>query len=76
MSGITVNTVAPGATATDFSGGRMRDNPEANKQVAGMAALGRVGQPEDIGLMIAALLSDDNCWANGQRIDVSGGAGL
>lgn len=74
--GITVNTVAPGAIATDFSGGMVRDNPEVNKQVAGMAALGRVGQPEDIGPMIAALLSDDNRWVNGQRIEVSGGAGL
>ena len=28
---ITVNTVAPGAIATDFSGGMVRDNPEVNK---------------------------------------------
>ena len=71
--GIAVNTVAPGAIATDFSGGMVRDNPEINKQVAGVTALGRVGQPEDIGPMIAALLSDDNRWINGQRIEVSGG---
>ena len=71
--GITVNTVAPGAIATDFSGGMVRDNPEINKQVANATALGRVGQPEDIGPMIAALLSDDNRWINGQRIEVSGG---
>ena len=71
--GITANTVAPGAIATDFSGGIVRDNPEVNKMVASFTALGRVGQPEDIGPMIASLLSDENRWVNGQRIEVSGG---
>jgi NAD(P)-dependent dehydrogenase (short-subunit alcohol dehydrogenase family) len=71
--GIAVNTVAPGAIATDFSGGMVRDNPEVNKMVASVTALGRVGQPEDIGPMIAALLSEDNRWINAQRIEVSGG---
>lgn len=74
--GIVVNTVAPGAIETDFSGGMVRDNPEVNRQVANMTALGRVGQPDDIGPMIAALLSDDNRWVNGQRIEVSGGMAL
>jgi NAD(P)-dependent dehydrogenase (short-subunit alcohol dehydrogenase family) len=74
--GIAVNTVAPGAIATDFSGGMVRDNPEVNRQVAGMTALGRVGQPDDIGPMIASLLSEDNRWVNGQRIEVSGGMAL
>jgi NAD(P)-dependent dehydrogenase (short-subunit alcohol dehydrogenase family) len=73
---IAVNTVAPGAIATDFSGGMVRDNPEVNKQVAEMTALGRAGQPDDIGPMIAALLSDDNRWINAQRIEVSGGMAL
>ena len=71
--GIAVNTVAPGAIATDFSGGMVRDNPDIGKRVAGMTALGRVGQPDDIGAMIASLLSEDNRWVNGQRIEVSGG---
>jgi NAD(P)-dependent dehydrogenase (short-subunit alcohol dehydrogenase family) len=71
--GIAVNTVAPGAIATDFSGGMVRDNPEINKRVADMTALGRVGQPDDIGPMIASLLSEDNRWVNAQRIEVSGG---
>ena len=74
--GIAVNTVAPGAIATDFSGGMVRDNPEVNRGVAEMTALGRVGQPDDIGPMIASLLSDDNRWINGQRIEVSGGMAL
>jgi NAD(P)-dependent dehydrogenase (short-subunit alcohol dehydrogenase family) len=74
--GIAVNTVAPGAIATDFSGGMVRDDPEVNRRVAEMTALGRAGQPDDIGPMIAALLSDDNRWINGQRIEVSGGMAL
>jgi len=74
--GIAVNTVAPGAIATDFSGGMVRDNPEVNKRVAEMTALGRAGVPDDIGPMIAALLSEDNRWVNGQRIEVSGGMAL
>jgi hypothetical protein len=71
--GIAVNTVAPGAIATDFSGSMVRDNPEVNKRVADMTALGRVGPPDDIGPMIASLLSEENRWINGQRIEVSGG---
>lgn len=69
---IAVNTVAPGAVATDFSGGVVRDNPEVNKRIAEMTALGRVGLPEDLGPMIASLLSADNRWINAQRIEVSG----
>jgi NAD(P)-dependent dehydrogenase (short-subunit alcohol dehydrogenase family) len=74
--GITANVVAPGAIQTDFSGGMVRDNPEVNKMVASMTALGRAGVPDDIGPMIAALLSDENRWINGQRIEVSGGMAL
>jgi len=70
---IAVNVVAPGAVATDFSGGMVRDNPEVNKLVASHTALGRAGVPDDIGPMIASLLSEDNRWVNGQRIEVSGG---
>ena len=73
---ITVNAVAPGAIQTDFSGGMVRDNPDLNKQVAAMTALGRAGEPDDIGPMIAALLSDENRWVNAQRIEVSGGMAI
>jgi len=73
---ITVNVVAPGAIATDFSGGMVRDNPALNKRVADMTALGRAGLPDDIGPMIASLLTDDNRWVNAQRIEVSGGMSI
>jgi NAD(P)-dependent dehydrogenase (short-subunit alcohol dehydrogenase family) len=70
---ISVNTLAPGAIETDFGGGAVRDNPEFNAQIAGVTALGRVGLPDDIGGVVAALLANDSQWINGQRLEVSGG---
>ncbi|MFC4619681.1 SDR family NAD(P)-dependent oxidoreductase [Camelliibacillus cellulosilyticus] len=72
--GIAANTVAPGAIATDFSG--LRTNEELKKKIGEMTALGRAGQPDDVGQAIAALLSDENRWVNAQRIEVSGGMSL
>ncbi|MDT3379365.1 SDR family oxidoreductase [Labrys neptuniae] len=73
---IAVNTVAPGAIETDFGGGAVRDDPSINKIFAQMTALGRAGVAEDIGPMIASLLSDANRWVNAQRIEVSGGQAI
>ena len=73
---ISVNTVAPGAIQTDFSGGVVRDNPEINQLVSNMTALGRPGLPDNIVKMLASFLSDDNHWVNAQRIEVSGGMRL
>jgi NAD(P)-dependent dehydrogenase (short-subunit alcohol dehydrogenase family) len=70
---IAVNVVAPGATETDFSGGIVRGNNAMNKRVAEGTALGRAGLPDDIGLMIASLLSAENHWINAERIEVTGG---
>lgn len=70
---IAVNVVAPGAIETDFGGGAVRDNKALNTQIASSTALGRVGLPEDIGGVVAALLSDDCRWINAQRIEVTGG---
>lgn len=74
--GIAVNTVAPGAIATDFSGGMVRDNKQVNDRVASVTALGRVGLADDIGGVVAFLCTDDAKWINGQRIEVSGGMNL
>jgi len=72
--GITANVVAPGAIATDFSG--LRTNDDLKKLIGGMTALGRAGEPEDVGGAIASLLSDENHWVTAQRIEVSGGMSL
>ena len=74
--GITVNTVAPGPVATDFGGGMVRDNATYNQQLASRSPLGRVGQAQDIGGVVASLLSEETSWINGQRIEVSGGINI
>jgi NAD(P)-dependent dehydrogenase (short-subunit alcohol dehydrogenase family) len=71
--GIRANTLAPGAIETDFGGGGVRDNKSLNEFVASQTALGRAGLPDDIGGVVAALLSDDTGWINAQRIEASGG---
>ncbi|AHF79146.1 Short-chain dehydrogenase/reductase SDR (plasmid) [Sodalis praecaptivus] len=74
--GITVNTLAPGAIATDFAGGAVRDTPGLNDEFARMTALGRVGIAQDIGGAVAALLEDGAGWVNAQRIEISGGQNI
>ncbi|AJP58260.1 short-chain dehydrogenase [Pandoraea vervacti] len=71
--GIRANTIAPGAIATDFNGGTVRDNQGVHQMVASNTGLGRVGEADDIGGAVAALLSDETGWINGQRIEASGG---
>lgn len=71
--GISVNAIAPGAIATDFGGGAVRDNADLNRFVASVTAMGRAGEPEDIGPVMAALLSEETRWITGQRIEASGG---
>jgi NAD(P)-dependent dehydrogenase (short-subunit alcohol dehydrogenase family) len=74
--GIRVNAIAPGAVATDFSGGVVRDTPEMQEAIASVTALGRYAVADDIGPAIASILRDDNHWVTGQRIEVSGGVHL
>ena len=59
--------------ATGFGGGAAVNDPGVANALASGIALGRVGQPDDIGRAVAALLSDDFGWANGTRIEISGG---
>jgi NAD(P)-dependent dehydrogenase (short-subunit alcohol dehydrogenase family) len=71
--GITVNTIAPGATATDFSGGVLRDTPALQEHVASITALGRHGVAEDVAGAIAALVAPGSRFVTGERLEVSGG---
>ena len=71
--GIRVNSIAPGPVATDFGGGRNRDNDQQREFLASQTAMGRVGEPEDIGPLIATLLTGPTGWVTGQRIEASGG---
>lgn len=70
---ITVNVLAPGAIETDFGGGVVRDNRDLNAQLAAQTALGRVGMPDDVGVLAAAMLGDGFRWVNGQRVEAAGG---
>ncbi|WP_043661326.1 SDR family oxidoreductase [Nocardia thailandica] len=74
--GITANSVAPGIVDTDVNAGWLRGNPEAEAHAAALAALGRVGRPEDVADIVAFLASDDARWVTGRVIDATGGAGL
>ncbi|WP_309123327.1 SDR family oxidoreductase [Paenibacillus sp.] len=71
--GIRVNVVAPGAIATDFGGGAVRDNREMRDYIGSHTALGRVGEADDIGGVVASLCSDEMGWVNGIRLEASGG---
>ena len=67
---IRANAVSPGPIRTALGGGLA---PEFERLLADQTALGRVGEPEDVGRVIATLLSDEAAWINGASIDVSGG---
>jgi NAD(P)-dependent dehydrogenase (short-subunit alcohol dehydrogenase family) len=71
--GIRSNVVAPGPVETDFNGAAIRNNPQMKGFLSSLSPLGRVGQADDIGGVVAFLCSDDAKWINGQRIEVSGG---
>ncbi len=73
---IRVNVLAPGAIATDFGAGMVRDNEQVNQAVTAAIALGRPGEADDIGAAVPAILSDSMGWANGTRIELSGGQNL
>jgi NAD(P)-dependent dehydrogenase (short-subunit alcohol dehydrogenase family) len=68
--GIRANSIAPGAIRTQLGGGL---NDEFEALLADQTALGRVGEPDDVGGMIAGLLSEDSRWINAQNIEVAGG---
>jgi NAD(P)-dependent dehydrogenase (short-subunit alcohol dehydrogenase family) len=73
VKGLRANIVAPGPVETDFNNAAIRNNPQFKAMLANMSPLGRVGQADDLGSVIAFLCSDDAKWINGQRIEVSGG---
>jgi NAD(P)-dependent dehydrogenase (short-subunit alcohol dehydrogenase family) len=67
---IRANAVSPGAIRTELGGG-LNDAFEA--MLSAQTALGRVGEPDDVGRVIAGLLCDDQAWVNAQSIEVAGG---
>src|SRR5467141_2766584 len=72
--GIRVNAVAPGVVATDMSS-FVKTDAGRNSALA-MQALKRVAQPDDIGSVVAFLVSDDARWITGDTVRVDGGSKL
>ncbi|WP_082928596.1 SDR family oxidoreductase [Cupriavidus gilardii] len=68
---ITINTVAPGPTATAlFLDGKP---DEVVERLAKLAPLERLGQPEDIANVVSFLAGPDGAWVNGQTLRANGG---
>lgn len=72
--GIRVNGVAPGPTRTRIAEDAFAKYPEVIPPIAAATALGRVGESDDLGKAIAALLSDECGWITGENVEVSGGS--
>jgi 3-oxoacyl-[acyl-carrier protein] reductase len=73
--GITVNTLAPGLTATEMNAAA-RANSNLERVYSSMTALGRVGRVEDVADAVALLASPGAGWITGQYVEASGGFGL
>lgn len=71
--GIAANLVAPGIIETDFTKRAFESHPQMHEFISSITALGRPGQPDDIGGIIAFLCTEDARWINAQRIEASGG---
>lgn len=71
--GIRVNSIAPGSTRTRIAHDAFEHHPEAIPPLVAQTALGRLGEADDIGKVIAALLSDDFGWVTGENLEASGG---
>ena len=73
VRGIRANVIAPGPIETDFNNAAIRNNPQFKTMLGNLSPLGRVGNADDIGSVVAFLCTDDAKWINGQRLEVSGG---
>ena len=70
---IRVNSVSPGLVETEgvHTAGFM--GSEFEKAIAAGTPLGRIGQPADIGKVVAFFASDDSAWISGEAVLVAGG---
>jgi 3-oxoacyl-[acyl-carrier protein] reductase len=69
--GVTVNAVLPGPVNTELF--RAEKTEEDIKRMAGLAALGRIGESEDVARVVLFLASQESGWISGQNIAVNGG---
>jgi len=71
-SGIRVNAIAPGLIETKLAAAVVKDD-EMRGMFTDRAALGRVGQPDEIAGMALYLASDEASYVTGQTLVVDGG---
>jgi NAD(P)-dependent dehydrogenase (short-subunit alcohol dehydrogenase family) len=72
--GIRVNSIAPGPTRTGMIPDEVAERfPDVVADLTARTALGRLGDGDDVGRVVAALASDDLGWITGEDIEVSGG---
>jgi NAD(P)-dependent dehydrogenase (short-subunit alcohol dehydrogenase family) len=69
--GITVNTVAPGWTATDANA-EARRNEALIARVARDTVGGRIAEPADVAGVVALFASAEGTWLTGQCVDANG----
>jgi NAD(P)-dependent dehydrogenase (short-subunit alcohol dehydrogenase family) len=74
--GIRVNSVAPGPTRTRIANDAFERFPEVIPPLVARTALGRLGEGDDVGKVIAALLSDEWAWVTAESVEASGGFNL
>jgi NAD(P)-dependent dehydrogenase (short-subunit alcohol dehydrogenase family) len=65
--------VAPGAIRTDMTSEALDQSPEFVAMLAGQTALGRIGEPDDVGRVVATCCPPTAAWVNAQNIEVGGG---
>ena len=71
LDGITVNSVAPGAVATEI---RKGISDEKEQAIADGIPMKRVGKPEEIAFTVAFLAADEAAYITGEDIDINGGS--
>ncbi|WFS03633.1 SDR family oxidoreductase [Rhizobium tumorigenes] len=76
MTGITVNSVAPGPTETELFRANNAPGSDGEKRYLSGVPMGRFGKPEEIAAAIAFLLSDEAAFITGQTLFVDGGASI
>jgi NAD(P)-dependent dehydrogenase (short-subunit alcohol dehydrogenase family) len=70
--GIRVNAVMPSVVKTPMAS-ILSDNEYARNEYLSLMPISRIGRPEDVGAIVAFLLSEEASWITGQIIGVDGG---
>ncbi len=70
---IRVNSVSPGMVETEGAHTAGFIGSDFSQKIVKLTPLGRIGQPDDIGKVVAFFASDDSAWITGEAVLVAGG---